>query len=84
MAQTVLEEMGFREDDSLPLSEKPAGGKGCFEPCGRRVEGKPASAACLYASCEMEGAGSKNKMHSCKPLVGKARVMPSAKIEEGR
>ena len=82
-AGAMLEEMVLMEDDSYPLREKSAGGKGCPVPCGWWGGGKPASAACFYSSYELEGAGSKNKTHSCKPLMGKARVTPLPKIEEG-
>ena len=78
-----LEEMVLVEDVSHPLSEKPAGSEDRTELCGWWGEGEPASAACLYSSHELKGAGSKDKTYGCKPLVRKARITPLFKIEEG-
>ena len=82
-AGAVLEEMVWAEDDSYPLSKKSAGGKGRPELCGWRGGGKPASATCLHSSPELAGAGSKDKARGYRPLMSKARVTPSPKIEEG-
>ena len=54
---------------------KPAGGKGRSELCGWWSGGKLTVAACLYWRYELEKAGSKNETHSCRLLMGKARVM---------
>ena len=69
------------EDVSYPRSVKPPGGKGHPELCGLWDGGKPASAACLFARYELEEAGDEDEKHSFGLFLGKARVMPSSKIE---
>ena len=71
------------EDAAHPLGDKSAGSQGLPELLGWRGGGELASTACSYPSHKLEGTGGKDKTHSCKPLMGKARGMHLPKIEEG-
>ena len=71
---TVLGEMVLMRDSLYTHRLKPAGGKGHPELCWWWSGGKLTVADCLYSRYKLKDTGSKNEMHSCGLLMGKARV----------
>ena len=78
----TLEEMVSRKDVTCPRSTRAIGGKGDPELYGWWDRGKPASTARLRFGHGPDDAGSKGMTHSHRPLLDRARVTPSPKIEE--